>query len=349
MAKIPVAVLGATGAVGQRFVQLLIDHPWFEIVAVAASEKSSGKRYADACRWIVSGQQPPDVGAMTIRSLKPTLPARLVFSALPSPVAIEVEPVFARAGYAVCSNASAHRYEADVPLLIPEINADHVALIERQRVRWGWSGLIVTSPNCTTTGIAMAIKPLHDAFGLKQVFAFTMQAISGAGYPGEASLDILDNVLPYVPGEEEKIERETRMLLGSMVDDQRVDASFVVSSQANRVPVVDGHTICLSLGFDKRPTIEEAMAALTAFRGSERVRALPSAPENPVLVRNENDRPQPRQDRDAEAGMAVTVGRLRSCPILDLRMVTVVHNTMRGAASGAILNAELLVAEGIIK
>jgi aspartate-semialdehyde dehydrogenase len=195
----------------------------------------------------------------------------------------------------------------------------------------------------------MAIKPLHDAFGLKQVFAFTMQAISGAGYPGEASLDILDNVLPYVPGEEEKIERETRMLLGSMVDDQRVDASFVVSSQANRVPVVDGHTICLSLGFDKRPTIEEAMAALTAFRGSERVRALPSAPENPVLVRNENDRPQPRQDRDAEAGMAVTVGRLRSCPILDLRMVTVVHNTMRGAASGAILNAELLVAEGIIK
>jgi aspartate-semialdehyde dehydrogenase len=349
VAKIPVAILGATGAVGQRFVQLLADHPWFEIVAVAASEKSSGRRYADACRWIISGEQPPDVGAMTIRSLTPTFPARLAFSALPLPVAREVEPAFALAGYGVCSNASAFRYETDVPLVIPEVNADHLVLIERQRAERGWPGFIVTSPNCTTTGIAMPLKPLDDAFSLKQAFAFTMQAVSGAGYPGEASLDILDNVLPYVPGEEGKIERETRMLLGSIVDNQRNDASFVVSSQANRVPVVDGHTICLSLGFKKRPSVEEAVKVLTDFRGSNKIRALPSAPEHPVLVRTEQDRPQPRQDRNAEGGMAVTVGRVRPCHVLDLRLVSVVHNTMRGAACGSILNAELLVAEGIFR
>jgi aspartate-semialdehyde dehydrogenase len=344
--KIPVAILGATGAVGQRFVQLLADHPWFEIVALAASERSAGCRYADACNWVIPGDPPPFAGEMIVNPLEPHLPARIVFSALPSAVAREVEPIFAQAGYAVCSNASAYRQEPGVPLLIPEINADHVRMIPGQQAERGWEGFIVTSPNCTTTGIVMPLKPLDDAFGLRQVFAATMQAISGAGYPGVASLDILGNVVPYIGGEEEKIEHETRLLLGHIEDGRRVEADIAISSQANRVPVLDGHTICLSLGFEQRPTVEEAIAALAGFRGADVVRGLPSAPEHPIIVRREPDRPQPRRDRDAEGGMAITVGRVRPCPLLHLRLVSVSHNTLRGAASGSILNAELLVASG---
>ncbi len=349
MDKIPVAVLGATGAVGQRFVQLLTNHPWFEITALAASERSIGRPYADACNWVIPGDPPPSVGKMTVSPLEPTLPARIVFSALPSDVARAIEPAFAQAGYAVCSNASAFRQEPGVPLLIPEINAGHVAMIPGQQAARGWKGFTVTSPNCTTTGIVMPLKPLDDAFGLRQVFAATMQALSGAGYPGIASLDILDNVVPYIGGEEEKIERETRLLLGHIVDGRRVEADLVISAQANRVPVLDGHTVCLSLGFEKSPTVQEALAVLADFRGPDVVRELPSAPEHPILVRSEPDRPQPRRDRDAEGGMAITVGRVRECPLLDLRMVSVSHNTLRGAASGSILNAELLVAEGYVK
>ncbi|MCK4314772.1 MAG: aspartate-semialdehyde dehydrogenase, partial [Anaerolineae bacterium] len=319
--KVPVSVLGATGAVGQRFVQLLVDHPWFEIVALAASERSVGRLYKDACNWIIPGDPPLSLGEMIVSPLEPTLPGRLVFSALPAEVAREVEPRFAQDGYAVCSNASAFRYEPDVPLVIPEVNAGHLALIERQRKKRGWSGFIVTNPNCSTTGIAIALKPLHNAFGLKKVFATTMQAVSGAGYPGVPSLDILGNLLPYIHGEEEKIERETRLLLGSVEDAKQVEAEIIVSSQANRVPVIDGHTICLSLGFKNPPAIEKAVAVLARFRGPERIRELPSSPGNPILVRPESDRPQPRRDRDAEGGMAVTVGRVRGCPLLDLRMV----------------------------
>ncbi len=347
--EIPVAVLGATGAVGQRFVQLLADHPWFEITAVAASERSAGRPYAEVCSWVVPGDPPPAVGEMVVRPLEPRLPARIVFSALPAAIAREVEPIFAQAGYAVCSNASAFRYEPDVPLIIPEVDAGHLALIERQRAKRGWSGLIVTSPNCTTTGIVMPLKPLDDAYGLRQVFAASMQAISGAGYPGVASLDILDNVVPYIGGEEEKIQRETRLLLGSVSNGRRTESDVVVSAQANRVPVLDGHTICLSVGLEKHATPERAIATLSEFRGPAAVRGLPSAPECPVLVRAEPDRPQPRRDRDAQGGMSVTVGRVRECPILDLRMVSVSHNTLRGAASGSILNAELLVAEGYVE
>ncbi len=349
MAEIPVAILGATGAVGQRFIQLLTDHPWFEIAALAASERSAGRRYADACRWIITGDPPPSVSEMTVSSLEPTLPARIVFSALPAGVAHEVEPLFAQAGYVVCSNASAFRYEPDVPLVIPEVNYTHLMLVERQRAERGWPGFIVTSPNCTTTGIVMPLKPLDAAFGLRKVFAVTMQAVSGAGYPGVPSLDILDNVVPYIGGEEEKIENETRLLLGHIEDGRRIEADIAISSQANRVPVLEGHTVCLSLGFEQRPTVEEAIAALADFCGADVVRELPSAPEHPILVRREPDRPQPRRDRDAEGGMAVTVGRVRECPLLDLRLVSVSHNTLRGAASGSILNAELLVAEGYIK
>jgi aspartate-semialdehyde dehydrogenase len=347
--RIPVAVLGATGAVGQRFIQLLADHPWFEIAALAASERSSGRRYADACNWVIPGDPPAWIGDLTVNPLEPSIEGRIVFSALPSSVAREIEPVFAQAGYVVCSNASAYRQEPDVPLIIPEVNADHLGLIERQRASRGWPGLLVTSPNCTTTGIAIPLKPLHSAFGLRRAFAASMQAISGAGYPGVASLDILGNVIPYIAGEEEKVEQETRLLLGAMEDGARTDADVTISAQTNRVPVLDGHTICLSLGFDRPPAVGEAIDEMSGFRGPATVSELPSAPAQPIVVRTEPDRPQPRRDRDTYRGMAVTVGRVRSCPILDLRMVSVSHNTLRGAASGSILNAELLVAEGYVQ
>jgi aspartate-semialdehyde dehydrogenase len=350
--KIPVAVLGATGAVGQRFVQLLADHPWFEVAAVAASERSAGRRYAEAANWVIPGDPPPAVADLIVQPLELGLAGRIVFSALPGAAASEVEAAFARAGYAVCSNASAYRQAPGVPLLIPEVNAGHVAMIPAQRAERGWPGLIVTSPNCTTTGIVLPLKPLDDAFGLTRVFAVSMQAISGAGYPGVASLDILGNVVPYIDGEEDKIEQETRLLLGRVADGRRVAAGpdrLRISAQANRVPVLDGHTICLSLGFERPPDPEEAMAVLAAFRGPDLVRDLPSAPPQPIVVRREPDRPQPRRDRDAGGGLAVTVGRVRPCPLLDLRLVSVSHNTMRGAASGSIMNAELLVASGVVE
>ena len=347
--RIPVAVLGATGTVGQRFIQLLSSHPWFEITAVAASERSAGRTYGEASRWVISGDPVPAVSEMVVSSLEPNLPARIVFSALPSEVAREVEPKFAAAGYVVCSNAAAYRTEQDVPLLIPEVNAHHVGMIERQRQRTGWPGFIVTSPNCTTTGLVIPLKPLDEAFHLTKVFAVSMQAISGAGHPGVASLDILDNVVPYIPGEEDKIESETQLLLGSLKDGERVPGQFVVSAHANRVPVLDGHTIAISLGFEQKPTPEEASQVLANYTGASVVRGLPSAPEHPILVRPEADRPQPRRDRDADKGMAVSVGRIRPCPLLDLRLISVSHNTLRGAASGSILNAELLVAEGLVE
>jgi aspartate-semialdehyde dehydrogenase len=348
MAKIPVAVLGATGAVGQRFIQLLADHPWFEIVALAASKRSAGRPFAEVCNWVIPGDPPPWLGEMVVDGLEPTMPARLVFSALPGAVAREVEAEWARAGCAVCSNASAYREEPGIPLLIPEVNADHLGMIRGQMKAYDWTGLIVTSPNCTASGIALPLKPLADAFGLERVFAVSMQAISGAGYPGVASLDILGNVVPYIKGEEEKIQQEIRILLGHMEEGRREEAEITVSAQANRVPVLDGHTVCLSLGFERAPTAEEAIAALSGFRGSEQVRKLPSAPERPIIVHPQPDRPQPRRDIEAGGGMAVTVGRVRPCPLLDLRLVSVSHNTLRGAASGSILNAELLVATGVV-
>ena len=347
--KIPVAVLGATGAVGQRFVQLLSGHPWFELSALAASERSADRPFSEVANWVIPGDPPAGIGEMVVRPLEPDLPARLVFSALPSSVAREIEPAFARAGYAVCSNASAFRQAPDVPLLIPEINADHIHMLRRQRQVKGWPGLLVTSPNCTCTGMALPLKPLDEAFGLRRVFAVSMQAISGAGYPGVASLDILGNVVPYISGEEEKIAQEARLLLGSMREGRRVEAELTASVQANRVPVLDGHTVCLSLGFDQAPAVEHAIEVLRDYRGPELVRSLPSAPERPIIVRSEPDRPQPRRDRDAGGGMAITVGRVRPCPLQDLRLVSVSHNTLRGAASGSVLNAELLVATGYVE
>jgi aspartate-semialdehyde dehydrogenase len=286
---------------------------------------------------------------MMVSPLEANLPARIVFSALPSTIAREIEPEFARAGYLVCSNASAFRYDSDVPLLIPEVNASHLSLVERQRGERGWSGLIVTSPNCTTSGMVIPLKPLDDTYGLQKVFATSMQAISGAGYPGIPSLDVLNNVVPFIKGEEWKVELETRIMLGNLTNGVRDEADVVVSAHANRVPVLDGHTICLSLGFENPPSPEDAVATLAGFQGPENVQKLPSSPPHPILVRIEPDRPQPRQDIDAEGGMAVTVGRVRTCPLLDIRMVSVSHNTLRGAASGSILNAELLVSEGYVE
>jgi len=346
--KIPVAVLGATGAVGQRFVQLLADHPWFEIAAVTGSDRTSGGIYAEVCRWILDEDPPTAVRGMKVLPSEPNLPVKLVFSALPSETAREIEPQFAKAGYAVCSNASAYRQGAGVPLIIPEVNAAHLAMIRQQRAAQGWSGLIVTSPNCTTTGLAMTLNPLHHAFGLRQVFVTTMQAVSGAGYPGVPYLDIADNLIPYIPGEEGKIQKETCLLLGKMDGSERTPADIGISVQANRVPVFDGHTLSIAAKFERPPSPKDAIRVFEAFRGSEAVRGLPSAPVRPVIVRRELDRPQPRRDRFAENGMAVTVGRIQPCPLLDLRMVSVVHNTLRGAASGSILNAELLVAEGYV-
>lgn len=346
--KIPVAVLGATGMVGQRFVQLLARHPWFKISALASSERSAGKQYQDACHWLLDGNIPAEIGKMTVQSVQPTLNAKIVFSALPASVAVKVEPAFAEAGYAVCSNASAFRYEEDVPVIIPEINHDHTAILSIQRKSRGWKGTLVTSPNCTTTGIALPLKPLHDAFGINKVFVVTMQAVSGAGYPGISFLDIEDNVIPFIRGEEQKIETETQLLLGKMKGNQRLPANIIISAQANRVSVKEGHTICLSIGFVQKPSLAEIISVLQDFNGIEGTPNLPSMPKQILVVRQEQDRPQPRKDRHVNDGMSVTVGRVRTCPILDYRMVTVSHNTLRGAASGSILNAELLVAKNMI-
>jgi aspartate-semialdehyde dehydrogenase len=346
MDKIPVGILGATGAVGQRFVQLLADHPWFEITALTGSERTTGGVYREVCRWVLDEDIPEAIGEMTVRESDPSLPARILFSALPNRVAKPVEPVLAEAGFIVCSNASAYRQEPDVPLLIPEVNGDHLALLERQRSNRGWNGLIVTSPNCTATGLVMPLKPLDRAFGVRQVFATTMQAVSGAGYPGVPYLDIIDNIIPNIPGEAEKIGQETELLLGKFEAGERVPADIGLSIQTNRVPVIDGHTVDMAIKFERPPTPEEAIKALREFRGSGGIADLPSAPDQPVLVRLEPDRPQPR--RDTSQGMSVTVGSIRPCPLLDLRMISVVHNTLRGAASGSILNAELLVSKGYL-
>jgi aspartate-semialdehyde dehydrogenase len=348
MNKIPVSILGATGAVGQRFVEMLVDHPYFEIVALTGSERSAGKVYGQACRWLLTGSMPEQVRDMIIQPTSTNLPGKVAFSALPAPIAREWEPQLAAAGYAVCSNASALRQTPGVPLLIPEINYDHLEMIPLQHSELGWKGLAVTSPNCTTNGIAMTLKPLDDAFGVEAVFVSTMQAISGAGYPGLSSLYILVNVIPFINGEEEKIQLETNLLLGKMLNGKRVNAQIQVSAHANRVPVFDGHTIALSIKFHHKPSVEDAIHALESFRGPVEVQQMPTAPECPILVRQETDRPQPRRDRDAGNGMSISVGRIRPCTLFDLRMVSVVHNTVRGAAGGSVLNAELLYAKGLL-
>ncbi len=348
-AKIPVAVLGATGTVGQKFIRLLADHPWFEVTVVAASSASAGRPYAEAVRWREPVPLPSTIGSMVIRECAPPFPARIVFSALDAEVAGPIEQEFARAGAYVVTNTRTHRMEADVPLLIPEANSDHVALIDNQRKTRGWGGAILANPNCSTAALALALAPLHRACGVERLFVSTMQAVSGAGYPGVASLDILGNVVPHIGGEEEKIERESRKILGEMSNGQVQPAQFAVSAHTNRVPVLDGHMMTVSAGFNRRLGPEEARALLREFRPPRCVAELPSSPNPPIEVDDRVDRPQPRLDLDRGRGMAVTIGRVRTCPILDLRFVVLGHNTVRGAAGQGIQIAELLVAEGRVE
>jgi aspartate-semialdehyde dehydrogenase len=348
--KIPVGVLAATGSVGQRFVQLLDNHPLFQVVALTGSDRGLGKPYAEVCRWLLPGDMPAWARDLPVLPTTPeAVQVPLVFSGLPTDIAKEAEPLFAQAGVGVCSNASAYRMEADVPILLPEVNPDHSALIPVQQRNHGWSGWIVTNSNCTSTGMTVALKALQDAFGLNKVFAVSMQALSGAGYPGVPSMDIIDNVIPYIGGEEEKVESEPRKMLGSFQGEEIEFADFAISAHTNRVSVSDGHTVCLTIEFNRRAKLADISAALSQYQAPAISRDLPSAPRPSILVRSEDNRPQPRLDRLAGAGMTTVVGRVRYDSIYDARLVVLSHNTIRGAAGGSLYNAELLAAQGYIK
>ncbi len=345
--KYRVGILGATGMVGQRFIQLLEDHPQFEVSALAASDRSQGKRYADTCKWRLAGDMPVCTRSLVVQAPQPPLDCDLVFSSLPGDIARQTEGSFANEGYPVISNSSAYRMDSDVPLLIPEVNHDHLRLLEAQRARReGTKGFIITNPNCSTIMLALALAPLHARFGVNTVTATTMQALSGAGYPGVASLDIVDNVLPFIENEEEKIENETVKILGSIKGDTVEAAPMFVSAQCNRVNVSDGHLAAVRVKLDRVAEINEVRDAFASFTSLPQEMRLHSAPERPIIVRDEPDRPQPRLDRDAGDGMSITVGRLMPDTVLDYRFVVLSHNTIRGAAGAAILNAELLIATG---
>ncbi len=350
--RIPVAVLGATGMVGQRFIELLQDHPWFELVAVAASEKHDGRPYAAATSWrLPNSELPTSVASLPVVPCRPEALSgvKIAFSALPGEAAGEVELALAQAGINVFSNAKNYRMTPDVPLLIPEVNADHAAAVLEQRKRRGWSGCIVTNANCSATPLVMALKPIQQQFGVRKVMITTMQAISGAGYPGLPSYDILDNVIPYIGGEEEKLESETLKMLGTWQEGQGfVDAPMVVSAHCNRVPTREGHLECASIELEHSASVEEIIAAWESYTPEPQQLKLPSAPTHALLYRREIDRPQTVRDRDAGNGMSVTLGRLRPCPILSYKFVMLAHNTIRGAAGGSVLNAELCVSQGII-
>jgi aspartate-semialdehyde dehydrogenase len=345
--KWKVGVLGATGIVGQRLVRYLANHPWFALTEVAASERSSGKTYAEAVRWHLDTPIPAVARDLVVKGLEPRLDCDFVFSALDSSVAGEAEENFARQGYPVVSNSRNHRMDADVPLLIPEVNASHVDAIPLQRKNRGYSsGFMVTNPNCSTAGLVLMLKPLADAFGLEKIFVVTMQAVSGAGYPGVASLDIHSNVVPFISGEEEKMQSEPQKLLGKWDGARFIEAGLGISAHCNRVPVLDGHTECVSVSLKKIASLAEVREALRNFEVSPELASLPSAIRHPVVVLDEQDRPQPRRDVNAGEGMAAVVGRVRECPLLDVKLTLLSHNLVRGAAGAALLNAELLAARG---
>ncbi|GAC1445858.1 MAG: aspartate-semialdehyde dehydrogenase [Pyrinomonadaceae bacterium] len=346
--KFRVGILGATGTVGQRFIQLLENHPQFEVTAVAASDKSEGKTFAEACVWRLACEMPPNVRSLVVASPRPPLDCDLIFSSLPGDIARETEESFARAGYPVISNSSAWRMDADVPLLIPEINHQHLALIDVQRHARDFKGFIVTNPNCSTIGLTLALAPLEQKFGIEVVIATTLQAISGAGYPGVAALDITDNVFPFISGEEEKMESETQKILGKLSGERIEHAALKISAQCHRVNVSDGHIVAARVKLSTNTTLEELRHALAAFTSLPQELKLHSAPPRPIIVRDECDRPQPRLDRDAGGGMSITVGRILPDKVLDFRFVTLSHNTIRGAAGAAILNAELIIAKNLL-
>jgi aspartate-semialdehyde dehydrogenase len=342
---IEVGVLGATGVVGQRFVSRLACHPWFKATWLAASERSEGKAYKAIAPWRLASPIPESLGDIVVEACVPGRGPKVVFSGLDASVAGDIEAAFAAAGHVVVSNARNYRMDPLVPLLIPEVNADHLAILREQRSGKGWSGAIVTNPNCSTIVLAMTLGPLR-AFGVRAVIVSTMQAVSGAGYPGVPSLDILGNVVPFIGGEEEKMQSETQKILGT--DGGRVPHTATVSAHTNRVAVLDGHTMTLSVDLMEKPPIADIASALRDFRGRPQELDLPSAPKPPLVVMAEPNRPQPRLDADLGGGMAVAVGRIRSCPVLHAKFVAMGHNTVRGAAGAAILNAELMKAEGLL-
>lgn len=346
--KIPVGVLGATGAVGQRFLELLAGHPWFEVTDLAASDRSAGKPYREACNWRLPGAPPAPLADHVVQTTRGPFRARLLFSGLDSSVAGDVESALAASGHAVVSNSRNHRMDDDVPLLVPEINPEHLDALAVQRRRTG-GGYIVTNPNCSVVGLAMALAPLERSFGVESAAVVTLQALSGAGYPGVASLDVADNVIPYIGGgEEEKIESEPRKILGRFDGRAFQPAGPALSASVHRVAVSDGHTMAVFLRLKQKASVAAATAALAEFNGEPQRRALPSAPARPIHVLAGDDRPQPRLDRDRERGMAVSVGRVRADAVFDLKLEALVHNTIRGAAGAAILNAELLKERGLL-
>ena len=348
MKKIPVGILGATGVVGQRFIQMLEHHPWFEVAWLAASDRSEGKMYGEAARWRLKTAIPGNVAKMQVSPANPDGAPKVIFAALDSGIAAELEPRFADAGCAVVSNSSALRMQEDVPLVIPEVNAGHIKLIDIQGWRKKSGGYVVTNPNCSAIGLVLALAPIHQRFGLDTVMAVTMQAISGAGYPGVASLDILGNVIPFIKNEEEKMEEETKKLLGQVNGSKVIPGAFAMSAQCNRVAVEDGHTESISIRLKKKAKPEEIIESWKAYRAEPQELKLPSAPERPVVYLEANDRPQPRFDIDMGAGMTTVVGRLRPCSVLDWKFTVLSHNTIRGAAGAALLNAELLKAKGYL-
>jgi aspartate-semialdehyde dehydrogenase len=344
--RIEVGILGATGMVGQHFVKFLQNHPWFDLTWLGASDRSAGRKYRDATSWRLDGAMPSTLADVVVSDSKPANAPKLLFSAMDASVATEIERAFAEAGHVVVSNSKNHRMEPDVPLLIPEINPGHLKLVPLQKRR-GWKGFIATNPNCATVVLAMGLAPLKP-FGITRVIATTMQAISGAGYPGVASMDINANVIPFIGGEEEKMQQETQKILGDFLGDHVEPLAARVSAHCNRVPVVDGHMVAISVELASKPSPEQILAAYENFRGVPQERKLPSAPARPVIYMPEKDRPQPRRDAERERGMVVFVGRLRPCPALDWKFMALGHNTVRGAAGAAVLNAELMVSEGLL-
>ena len=346
--KIEVGVLGATGTVGQRFVELLVDHPWFELSWLAASDRSAGKRYGEAASWQLEGAPPAAVAGLPVQECVPGRGPRVVFSSMSAAQAGEIETAFAAAGHLVISNSSHFRMAADVPLLVPEINPGHLGLLPAQRRRRGWEGAIVTNPNCAAVVLVMVLAPLRG-FGIKRVLVTTLQAVSGAGYPGVASLDILGNVIPYTGSSEEpKLESEPQKILGELAGEEIQPLPFVISAACHRVATVDGHMIAASIEFEQRPGREQLLAALAGWSGLPQERALPTAPRRPIHLMEAPDRPQTRKDAGLERGMATAVGRVRECPVLHWKLVALSHNVLRGAAGAAVLNAELMASEGLL-
>jgi aspartate-semialdehyde dehydrogenase len=345
--RIQVGILGGTGMVGQHFVKFLQNHPWFEITWLGASDRSAGKKYREAAQWHLGGETPAFVADIVVDECKPGNAPKLVFSATDASVATEIEQAFAKAGHVVVSNSRNHRMEPDVPLLVPEINPDHLKLIPVQQSNRGWKGQIATNPNCSTAVLVMGLAPLKP-FGITRVVVTTMQAISGAGYPGVASMDIVGNVIPFVGGEEEKMQQETQKILGDFEAGRVRDLPAKVSAHCNRVPVVDGHTVTVSVELAAKPSEADLLHAFESFSSVPQERHLPSAPARPVIYMSQANRPQPRKDVEREHGMTVFTGRLRPCPVLDFKFVAMGHNTVRGAAGAAVLNAELMVSEGLL-